>query len=209
MTEYKCKVITKPSNHRGRGVYATCAIKKGEVVTHYPVDATHKTSKLSNGNTGIYGVDVKWKFKGDTTFLPDERYYICDEKRKYVYAPDPERFDPEFCGHIMNDFISIPKKFIQFKPVSKNELGTGYEYADHAIYPPAIHQYNKISYFFRNVERTRFTHVGKDRRLGFAMVATRDIKKDEELYFHYGYNYWFGQRIREYERDHFIDNKEN
>ena len=98
------------AGERGRGIFATRRLKKGDVATTYPCDMMRMTRPDgSRGIVGDVGDEVEYKRRGLDRYLQLLRR--DDDGTMYELCGDPSRpFEAGACGHLVNDPHPDPMK---------------------------------------------------------------------------------------------------
>lgn len=161
-------ITVKPSTIHGRGVFAIKDIKNKELITFYPGDVLEYTPNRDRNNNNHCVITYSSKrFKNKYgNVAKEEKYrdnnYAFTISNLYTIIGDPFfDKDPNYMGHFINDGAKSTSTR------QSNEI------------------YLKISLLKANC---CFQHIRGD--IHVAIVSTRDIKKDEELFIHYGLQYW-------------------
>lgn len=164
-----------------RGLFAIEPIKKNEFICFLPLDYIQLDGAwyvFDNEYNYPYKVNFRYGITCDLISNNDNEHdsllYTINEKRckclqffkksvQVIGVSDPGRTDGLFVGHIINDFVDM--SFV-------NNIN-----------------YDKMSKEFSNVtvESKPVMYKG---RLGLRVIASKDIKKDDELYLSYGQEYW-------------------
>lgn len=142
------KVEVKPSKH-GRGVFAMKDIKKGEIATLYPA---HLIIRKNSDGTGL--------MEGLCEY---DHAYTFDVSEKITHQGDPSCENPNFLGHLINDFYPDVS---ELKPTGES------------IVKYMMHLMGSC-----NVKFTKKKHF-------VAIEAIKDIKAGEELLIPYTPLYW-------------------
>lgn len=187
------KVSVKKRSEKEKGLFATDDIKKGEYICVIPIDYIKLDSQwyvLENQSTKLnFKYTTKCNLINKCTEIDTtdfEIFCMClsnhskisnceylyriitnNNIREVVGVSNPEKSDDEFIGHIINDFVDMT--FLadtKYKQLSE------------------LHQNVKINH---NLEI--FEHLGK-KRLGLRVCASKNIKKDDEIFYSYGTRYW-------------------
>jgi SET domain-containing protein len=163
------KVTLGSSKVHGKGVFATQRIHNDELITFYPADIVEY---IPNGDRGHNNhLTIPWgsdhfieKFGEEAVKSTTHRNgdYAFEINDLYTIIGHPE-FDTDlnYLGHFINDGAKCGPT-----EQSKNI-------------------YLRVSQLKQNC---KFKIVGKG--LHVAIIATRDIEKDEEIYIPYGISYW-------------------
>lgn len=158
------------SHIHGKGLFAACNIRQGEIITYFPA---HYVITKPNGYNSVDGefvknvvsslfVDGKPHSK-DHVFVIDEYISICG---------DPDIIDnSDFLAHMANDAMIVKSKSFGEK---QNEI---YETLSRVKNNSIVELSDSSCIFLR---------------------ATKDIEKDEEITNPYGYNYWVKENLRIY-----------
>ena len=105
-----------------------------------------------------------YKIKFD---LDIKKYYTIDLDSKYSICGHPKLIDdPIFLGHMINDGCR------------------GHSYNDDNLIKKDCELYNKLTLLKNN---SKFEIIGE---ICIVIIATKDIKKDEEILVTYNYKYW-------------------
>ena len=160
-------VEVRPSAMHGDGVFARCNIKAGTFLTMYPADAI----SIAVDRTTTY-----WFHTNGDKFEESEAplYYrysalvtfekSCGSKNIDIsIAGNPDIYSSDACGHLINDGAML----------ENDDFGPG-----------EMATYMRLSY---NKQNCGFVPVYG---CFLAVVATRDIRKDEELHTHYSPEFW-------------------
>ena len=169
-----------PAGHKGRGVFATRAMRRGEVCTAYPCDMLKATDEggallLALSSGGASGSSAPLG-EGDKSRMAKYAQFLQREKsgRVWELCGDPSRpFRAGACGHLIND--------------PHPDVTTIQRATDSEVYGRAMIEYvSSVT--------GRANCVMKPHRSGLCVlvVATRDIEDGEELLAPYGYEYWSG-----------------
>lgn len=165
ITNFKLnKAEVRPSNIHGRGLFANVNIKKHELITFYPGDIIEYIPNKDrySKHISIFYTSIR---TGDTfgsdSFKNRNPDYQFDVNEQYsIYGNPFFDKDPNFLGHFINDGAKTNGSEIS------NKL------------------YLNISFLKANCD----FYVIKE--LLVAIVATKDINKDDELFINYGIIYW-------------------
>jgi hypothetical protein len=187
-------VELRPSPVHGMGVFATRDIAKGEIVTTYPRDCVIWSMTARDGGM------MDWCLvagRGEPPSEHRQRYYSMYLKIYNGIARlvgDPSRTErPEVLGHMINDRVKLP---LDVATMDDNETIRVTDLK--ALL--AVETYERISKAHANVKKlenpARETREfacspGSDHNL--YLVSTRAIKKDEELFTHYGVRFWLNR----------------
>ena len=155
------------SKIHGKGIFANCDIKVGEIITYYPA---HFVLLKPNGYNFVDGkievIKVKSYFTQDKdpntnySFVINENLSICG---------DPETIDnPDFLAHMANDGMVVKSSVFGQK---QNDI------------------YEKLSLVKNNcvIEVSDSSCI--------FLRATNDIKQGDEITTPYGYNYWVRENL--------------
>jgi SET domain-containing protein len=161
------KVKKAPSSIHGNGVFATCDIKQGEIITLFPCHILERVSykdRKSTGTCTLASEAVSSAFGPGYTCssdprLEDYRFSFATGNYNIVGHPALDD-DPSYMGHFIND-AAKPTEDIM-----------------------SVQIYINVSMAKRNcVMKTVEGFVA-------AVVAVRDIKAGEEILMTYGAGYW-------------------
>lgn len=83
----------------GNGLFASRDIKRGEVVTLFPVHMHLSAPDKNGGRDGRGGVNY------------DVAYFLEHVPTNTIHQGDKEKTDPLFLGHIVNDFCTFVEEF--------------------------------------------------------------------------------------------------
>lgn len=178
----KVKVKVKIRRDNERGLFATDNIKKGEFVCILPIDyfqldnnwyATdfHSDQVRINFRYGIICEIIQnglTQHESFSSFIKNKNYKCClnalrNKILEIIGVSNPDKLDDNFLGHMINDYVDM--SFL-----SENA-------------------YEKMSKEFSNVKvSSKLQLFGK--RIGLKIIATKDTKKENELYLSYGSEYW-------------------
>lgn len=160
-------VEVRSSAMHGNGVFARCKIKAGTFLTMYPADAI----SIAVDRTTTYWFHTNGD-KFETSEAPLYYRYsalVTFEKNggskniDISIAGNPDIYSSDACGHLINDGAML----------ENDDFGPG-----------EMATYMRLSYDKQNCG---FVPVYG---CFLAVVATRDIKKDEELHTHYSPEFW-------------------
>ncbi len=165
-----------PAGLMGRGVFATRAVRRGEVCTAYPCDMLNVTDGGGARMLGLTRVDGSAPAgEGDVSRLMKYAQFLRrDESGVWELIGDPSRpFRAGACGHLIND------PHPDARTIQKATDGRSDVYGREMIQ------------YMTSVTR-RANCVMKPHRSGLCVlvVAARDIADGEELLAPYGYEYW-------------------
>lgn len=155
------------SEIHGKGIFANCDIRKGQLITYYPA---HFVLIKPNGYNYVDGkiqvVTISSSFSNGRqpnlkySFVIDENLSICG---------DPENIDnSDFLAHMTNDAMVVSSASFGEK---QNEI------------------YEKISTIRNNAI------LKVDDSSCIYLLATKDIKEGDEITTPYGYNYWVRENL--------------
>jgi hypothetical protein len=201
----------KQSKRAGRGLFATDNISKGTIVALYPMDIVYSQQETNKDGTGYFkdiGI-LSWRpirsfidsmklnitikefhelQRGDPiliSFAKWLRFRVSGDTDGYSQGIScstiphesvmglPEFEDPAFNGHLINDCISQKTlEILRTKKVKNNA------------------QYRKLQNKYESDYVKNCNVMGLSFNCYYAMVATKDIKKGEELLYVYGADYW-------------------
>jgi SET domain-containing protein len=160
------KCYIKESKIQGLGVFVKDDIKTGELITLYPPHFTIYHPKKDRKKMAVINsrlIEVN-KLKFD---LGIKKYYTIDLNERYSICGHPKLIDdPIFLGHMINDGCR------------------GHSYNEDNLIKKDCELYNKLAPLKNN---SKFEYFGET---CIGIVATKDIKKDEEILVTYNYNYW-------------------
>ena len=165
ITEAKCKV--KPSKKHGLGLFVTKDIDPFELITLYPADGVRLW--LQDGKDTVY---LK-KFTGMTTdtcvdYSADVPAY---EGWRIEIVGDPAKIsDPFYLGHMANDYCQMTR--VEQKAIYTNTSWKGMNAAIGCV---------PFEVCFLEREHLFKSH---------GIWSTKPIKAGEEIYVHYGDDYW-------------------
>ncbi len=167
------KVYIKPSKIHGLGAFAKRDIRKGELITFYPGDILeftpnkdrHLPKHLLINYSSERFQDTYGKTLDNRISKRNNDYALKVDDYFTIISEPSFDTDSNYMGHLINDGACLSSSNIN------NEQ--------------AIELYVKISFMKANC---RYYMLKEG--LHMAMVATRDIKKDEELLAMYGVDYW-------------------
>ena len=166
-----------PAGLKGRGVFVTRAVRRGEVCTAYPCDMLRATDDGSAWLLGLTRPDGSAPAgEGDVGRLTRYAQFLQREKsgRMWELIGDPSRpFRAGACGHLIND------PYPDARTIQK---------ADGCC----SEAYGRAMIEYMSSVTGRSNCVMKPHRGGLCVlvVATRDIADGEELLAPYGYEYW-------------------
>lgn len=157
-------VEIRTTEKRGRGLFATDTIQKGDVIAVYPCDIVGYQCIKTN-QTMIYA--RKKEFKWDIN-------YTCEmgkknNKRVIICADPNDEKDICLCAHLINDPYDNVERFTTTKDPIK--LGK-----------------TCVDYMLRVTEKSNCVLIYK-KKYCYAF-ATRDVQKNEELFAPYNFPYW-------------------
>ena len=166
-------VELRDSNIHGQGLFATHDIQKGQFITQYPCHLIAHTSKDGSGSmcTTINGTTRKF----------DPKYahivYETPKAHVYIYGDPSIPFQRSACAHYIND--SYPNvdelKINQLEyQLSKNKI----EYIGKKSF-----EYDLRVIACKNCALVCGTYY-------VYAIATRNIKKGDEILASYGFSYW-------------------
>lgn len=157
-------IEVRPSKVHGKGCFAKRDIQKDEVITMYPCDVLC-FAKQGFGKVGLNGYFPSRQYFerfGQKIDKSEITNYGFDLNKNYRIHGHPKLIhNSGYLGHMINDAA---------KPNSN---------------PKSYLLYQKISWMKMN---SKF-HI-LDGNIHVAIVATRLIKKGEEIFIHYGLGYW-------------------
>ncbi len=166
-----------PAGLKGRGVFATRAVRRGEVCTAYPCDMLNVTDGGGARMMGLTKVDGSAPAgEGDVSrLLKYAQFLRRDESgRMWELIGDPSRpFRAGACGHLIND------PHPDARTIQKATDGCSEAYGREMIK-------------YLSSVTGRANCVMKPHRSGMCVlvVAARDIADGEELLAPYGYGNW-------------------
>lgn len=198
-----------PSNIEGagRGLFATQDISEGEVITCYPGDlllceissVVDEDGKIEC--VALWGnhvpMDDRWDddavFDG-TESTPPLTEYACAQDDTYSNMGHPSLDDnPAYFGHFANDgagHLALAKSNSPETIAASLELGLDVSEEGLGI------EENIAAYVLKSFEVANGMHRAPDGEESHVVtVATRDIKKGEEILVTYGPDYWAGHDI--------------
>ncbi len=180
------KVSVRPSKIIGeRGLFADINIQKGEYICVLPIDYLQIGEKwytVHNDNKGP--INFRYGIACDLV-VPnsDNNISILDTFMNFITSPriktrssirigltgvsNHEIIDEKFIGHMINDYIDMSLLDKQ--------------------------KYNQLSVLHENIEIDSDLEIfdsSKGKILGLRVSAKKYIRKDEELFFSYGVDYW-------------------
>jgi len=177
------KVEIRYREDNERGVFATEYIKKGEYLCILPIDYFKLDEKWYTLKPQTNKVSFKYGIVCDMisssmsskqmdqfiSFMNSKQIpsYILGIRTKISGISNYNVVEDEFIGHMLNDYVDM-----SFLSDSK---------------------YTKVSKEHENVKVNTYLELfnhNETKRLGLKIYASKNIKKDEELYFTYGYEYW-------------------
>ena len=159
-------VYLKESEIHGQGCFAKHDIKCGELITLYPGDVIeitpNKDRHIDGHKTGVFPSERLYRKYGNITDKKHQNndYAFMIDDVYKIFGDPIFNDNPNYMGHFINDKAKSDSTEDSDKIYEKISL----EYANCQIYP---------------IENL---HVG--------ILASKDIKKDEELFTTYGINYW-------------------
>lgn len=153
----------------GLGVFASCDIAKGELITLFPGDALlawncGTVGDFSSGVSVMFGNHVQERDATRVTTATARGYELKIRPSHSIVADPLLQSDVAYLGHMMNDGAMLNR--------GSNAARTAYSRATFEAHNAA---------FF----------VVED--CHFAGVATRDITQEEELFVSYGEGYWLSR----------------
>ena len=165
ITEAKCEV--KPSKKHGLGLFATKDIEPYELITMYPADGVRLW--LQDGKHTVY----LEKFAGMTTDTCVD--YSADVPAykgwRIEIVGDPAKIsDPFYLGHMANDYCQMTK--VEQKDIYTNISLKG------------------MNAFIGCVPFEACFPEGRHLWKAHGIWSTKPIKAGEEIYIHYGEDYW-------------------
>lgn len=154
------KVRVLPSSVHGNGVFASVNIKKGDVITMYPAD--YVTAKPSDD------LEKRWyKTSGESITQTECEmmflYLALVENTIFQIAGDPDKYSAASCGHLINDGASLDK--------------------------PNFTREDMNAYLAKSWCSQNCTFV-PIAGCAVAVVATKPIPKDSEVFAAYGVSFW-------------------
>jgi hypothetical protein len=155
---------------KGRGVFATRAVKKGQVLTLYPCHAM----KLTPTDGGQPMVLANRRIsQEEAAALTGYAQHLCDREEGTIEViGDPAHgFEAHACGHLINDPHPATETILP-RPGNAEE------------YWRAMLDYEVRVKALTNCALTPFEDTA------VMCVATRDIAEGEEVLAPYGYEYW-------------------
>ena len=165
-----------PAGLKGRGVFVTRAMKRGEVCTAYPCDMLNVADEGGSRLLGLTRVDGSAPAgEGEVSRLLKYAQFLQREKsgRVWELIGDPSRpFRTGACGHLIND--PHPDARTIQKSDGRSDV------------------YGREMIKYVSSVTGRANCVMKPHRSGLCVlvVAARDIADGEELLAPYGYEYW-------------------
>lgn len=157
---------------KGRGVFATRPVKKGQVVTLYPCHMLCTRTDATWGQPMI--IATRALSTGEAESLCDYGQFLSRtaDGKVYQLIGDPSHpFEPHGCGHMINDPHPAAET-ICTRPGSPEELWRAF-----------------LEYELR-IKGAMNCVLEPFEGLGVLCVATRDIAEGEEVLAPYGYEYW-------------------
>ena len=198
------KIEVRIRDDKERGLFAIQNIKKGEYVCVLPIDYIcldqkwYTLQEQTNKVSFRYGIrcDFVHGSSRGTELTKFENFVknkstICILKRhrtEIMGISNFNRLEGDFLGHMINDYVTM-SMFSEFI-------------------------YKKISKDHENITVTtdlELFKVDTEHRLGLKLYASKNIKKDQELYFSYGVDYWdkYSNEKNEIESLNFVKNLKN
>lgn len=160
-------VIAKPSKIHGFGVFSKRNILKDELMTFYPADFIECSPNKDRHVLGNYVLSyrsIRFEKRFGVVFnaeVRDNDYAYCINQTYTIIGEKTFNNDPNYLGHLINDSA---------KSNSTEESDKIY----------TVISSKKANCKFYNL----------DGGLHVAIIATKDIKKGEELFVTYGAPYW-------------------
>jgi len=180
------KVLVGESKIKGeRGLFASTNIKRGEYVCALPIDYLKISSKWYSLNPKDTGpINFRYGIQCDLVVpQSDKNVSVLGTFVNFLTSPriitrsslriglsgvsNPNRLEHDFLGHMMNDYVDMSL-------LDK-------------------HRYEQLSLPHENVEVDGDLEIFNSPtglRLGLRVVAKRNIRRGEELFFSYGVDYW-------------------
>ncbi len=174
VVDFLDKVKLGNSSGRGRGVFATKDIKVGELITCYPGDLIKfiiRTLPDGREENQITLSDRYSDFITANGTKPDIDFsYFFRVDKLYGIIGDKELDnDPNYLGHFINDFCRTD----------------------------GINHQRNMLYAKISIENSNCAIVPGFKGHHVVVIATVDIKKDDELFTTYGLDYWNDHHNRE------------
>ncbi len=160
-------VIAKPSKIHGTGVFAKRNIPKDELITFYPADFIEYTPNKDRHIPGCHVLvyrSVRFEKQFGAIFnieVRDNDYAYRINQTYTIIGEKTFNNDPNYLGHLINDSV---------KSDSTEES-------------------NK-TYITISSQKANCKFYNLKEGLHVAIIATKDIKKGEELFIRYGVSYW-------------------
>jgi hypothetical protein len=165
-------VEVKDSKLGGRGVFATDDIKEGNIVTYYPMFAylDHKKKQLISFDDVLTKQEMK-HFEKESDRVYDHGMTLNKELTVFGH---PDKYDDlRLLGHMFNDIVG--NKFDSIE--TEKDISNG------------------IMRYYLSMSNNNCI-IKLDHHYGVMyVIATKDIKKGEEMTVPYGAKYWF-QHVR-------------
>ena len=164
-------VYLKESKIHGRGLFAKCDIANQEVITYYPADIVISREAI-NGITGLYksAISDRFRDKFGTTLKFDLSYHIYQDYKFEVsdklWAIGCPEFDQD--PQFMGQFINDGRSCDSSEESIRLYKENPFDGFNCLIYPA----------------------------VQTAIIAVKDIKKDEEILTCYGAPYWTSYNFR-------------
>jgi len=179
------KVEVKVRSDNERGLFAIDDITKGDLVCILPIDYFQLDNNwyvmneyyLHDKIDFRYGILCELNKNGDEfqTFISLMKnkkwecfnYFIKVTKLEIIGVSNYNKIEDNFVGHMINDYVDM--SFLNQKT------------------------YEKMSFENSNVKalpKLEIFDTANEKKLGLKIMATKDIKKGNELYLSYGSNYW-------------------
>ena len=157
------------AGRRGRGLFATRRMRRGDVATVYPCDLMRVTDP--DGSAVLLGgrlvpENERWKLSRYMQFLRRD----ADGTTHEICGDPSKPFDAGACGHLANDPHPDPTKL--GVPGDSEAFGRG-----------------MVEYVLR-IQGSANCAMRPHRGVCVLLVATRDVEAGEELLVPYGYEYW-------------------
>lgn len=156
-------VYAKKSKVHGLGVFAKIPIKKGDLITFYPCDVLEFTPNKDRhvpGHSTAKFESLRYS-KAFKNIPPDNDYAFEIDKYYTIVGEKSFTDNPNYLGHLINDGAKCPKD------------KRGFDI------------YQQVSFIKSNCK----FQVLKE-GLHIAIIATKDIDIDQELFIPYGVSYW-------------------
>ena len=154
-------VEVRDSSVHGRGVFATKHIAKGEVATFYPGDHVFYTpDRALVCNGKVLKLAIHSQRAAVSPAPPDKTYYYDVDDNYTLQGCPSHTGDPSYLGHMVNDGA---------RPTL--------DPASHGVYVACTMAKSNCRYAVLS-------------ELSVAVIATRDILPEEELFVPYGLPYW-------------------